>query len=928
MAFMSPALSRLIRMDDLESRVIERAGTFTEVICPRSLTSAQAEAWLDWADSLPRDLPSGTWRRGGDADVDAFGGATADYAHRLSQWGLRLGHFASPAEATEFAEALEAILLAGLAAPAIGLASGHRVHPTAGDVLIPAAERAPLYLDDHGGRQALNQLLLDSRTKALQTATTRRLADALDEISSAVQRAEGEHRASPRHNPALARAAGRARRMGASDALISKQIQLSLTGSDANWSRAAGPVAEPVRHRSVVAPRDLVSAGDPLTVLFAEMALETPGVHLVFSPQDAEAIEAQGLAPKAAIQIERFFAADGSFDNDAFVQCITICLHTLDIEASIGFSSTDAEAQARSTQRPIGLTLAGVTETIMSQGLSLNDAGGADLMCHLFALFDAAAVSASAHMAVRLGAYDTFATDKADRIDRLSQRLYRVTALKAPEALDLTPLKSHALDLLQTALKLAKKTGLRNASVTALFSDPELTLRLGAGLGDQPVDDILTVMESDDGLLLPTLKACVINGLEAIDADLHEVRAHRLGQRDLGEAPHINTASLKSRGLSDFEIGRLQSALMTAATLDDVVSPRVLDANFIRDIWGLSESDLSDPALNLLSVMGFSEAEIAEAEAYLFGTTDLDGLKAVNEASHALLAPLSAKTRLTIRQKIEGLIDSPSTSPFSLQWDQGITEAMKLYSLAAGMDLRAIAVIRPEPPQDFSLDIPEVEDAPKRTFPINEQAQAPAPRVVEKIVERDRSRQKLPDRRKGYIQKAAVGGHKVYIHTGEYGDGALGEIFIDMHKEGAAFRSLMNNFAIAISIGLQYGVPLDEFVDAYVFTRFEPAGPVTGNDRVRSATSILDYIFRELAISYLDRDDLANADPDALNADGLGTGEAPREPDDALPASQLISKGFARGTATGNLVVVPFRKTKEASAETLAQATEEDIENG
>src|SRR5262249_26054264 len=151
------------------------------------------------------------------------------------------------------------------------------------------------------------------------------------------------------------------------------------------------------------------------------------------------------------------------------------------------------------------------------------DAGGLDLISHLFALFDAAAVSASAHLAGRLGAYDAFAADKAGRIDRLSQPLYTLPPLKAPDALELDPLHSCGLDLLQTALKLAKKTGLRNAGVTALFSDPELSLRLGAGLGDQPVDDILTVMESDDGLLLPTLKACVINGLEAIDADLHEV---------------------------------------------------------------------------------------------------------------------------------------------------------------------------------------------------------------------------------------------------------------------------------------------------------------------------------------------------------------------------------------------------------------------
>jgi ribonucleoside-diphosphate reductase alpha chain len=180
--------------------------------------------------------------------------------------------------------------------------------------------------------------------------------------------------------------------------------------------------------------------------------------------------------------------------------------------------------------------------------------------------------------------------------------------------------------------------------------------------------------------------------------------------------------------------------------------------------------------------------------------------------------------------------------------------------------------------------------------------------VVERVIERVRTRKKLPDRRKGYIQKAAVGGHKVYIHTGEYEDGELGEIFIDMHKEGAAFRSLMNNFAIAISIGLQYGVPLHEFVDAFVFTRFEPAGRVTGNDRVGSATSILDYIFRELGVSYLDRTELGNADTEPLHADGLGSGKA----DEAVPAARFISKGFARGAATDNLVVVPFGRRAES----------------
>ena len=136
-------------------------------------------------------------------------------------------------------------------------------------------------------------------------------------------------------------------------------------------------------------------------------------------------------------------------------------------------------------------------------------------------------------------------------------------------------------------------------------------------------------------------------------------------------------------------------------------------------------------------------------------------------------------------------------------------------------------------------------------------------RIVERVIERVRGqeRERLPHRRKGYTQKAIVGGHKVYLRTGEYEDGRLGEIFIDMHKEGAAFRSLMNNFAIAISVGLQYGVPLEEFVEAFTFTRFEPAGLVIGNDSIKNATSVLDYIFRELAVSYLGRNDLAHVPP-------------------------------------------------------------------
>jgi ribonucleoside-diphosphate reductase alpha chain len=180
--------------------------------------------------------------------------------------------------------------------------------------------------------------------------------------------------------------------------------------------------------------------------------------------------------------------------------------------------------------------------------------------------------------------------------------------------------------------------------------------------------------------------------------------------------------------------------------------------------------------------------------------------------------------------------------------------------------------------------------------PMAARAATAAERIVERIVERRREREKLPNRRKSYTQKATVGGHKVYLHTGEYEDGRLGEIFIDMHKEGAAFRSLMNNFAIAISLGLQYGVPLEEYVDAFTFTRFEPAGLVQGNDTIKNATSILDYIFRELAVSYLGRNDLAHVDLSEVANTGLGSSDADLVEESAPPAAaRFLSRGLLRG---------------------------------
>ncbi|MDP3298505.1 MAG: ribonucleotide reductase, partial [Phenylobacterium sp.] len=314
-------------------------------------------------------------------------------------------------------------------------------------------------------------------------------------------------------------------------------------------------------------------------------------------------------------------------------------------------------------------------------------------------------------------------------------------------------------------------------------------------------------------------------------------------------------------------------------------------------------------------------ADIALAEAHALGASRLDGPELGPDQRSIFLTAddLGPGPYLAMLACLTPALARPAQADFTLPWDATPHDVQTLIAQARDAGVPLVRIARADPGAYHQLDLPAPRQAPRAETAARAE---PTPeitveRVVERVVERERARRKLPDRRKGYIQKASVGGHKVYLHTGEYDEGELGEIFIDMHKEGAAFRSLMNNFAIAVSIGLQYGVPLDEFVEAFVFTRFEPAGPVTGNDSVRSATSILDYVFRELGVSYLGRDDLANADPDELNADGLGRGKAD-DPGLAAgepqPASRYISKGFSRGAAPDNLVVLSLADHRAARA--------------
>ena len=351
---------------------------------------------------------------------------------------------------------------------------------------------------------------------------------------------------------------------------------------------------------------------------------------------------------------------------------------------------------------------------------------------------------------------------------------------------------------------------------------------------------------------------------------------------------------------------------------------------FCREVLGLDDAALADPKLDVLARLGFSRSDIAAANVHACGTMTIEGapdLKREHLAVFDCANPcgrdgtrcLSAESHIRMMAAAQPFVSGAISKTINMPNAATVEDCRKAYEMSWKLGLKANALYRdgsklsqPLSAMAMGDDLAANDDLAEMT----PAARAPiiAERIVERIVEREvrAGRERLPQRRKGYTQKAIVGGHKVYLRTGEYEDGRVGEIFVDMHKEGAAFRSLMNNFAIAISIGLQYGVPLEEFVEAYTFTRFEPSGMVEGNDAIKMSTSVLDYIFRELAISYLGRTDLAHVEQADLRPDGVGRGQVegdlPSPGTDAAQAAAVAVKRIASvGYVRSNLYVLNGR---------------------
>jgi ribonucleoside-diphosphate reductase alpha chain len=499
-----------------------------------------------------------------------------------------------------------------------------------------------------------------------------------------------------------------------------------------------------------------------------------------------------------------------------------------------------------------------------------------------------------------------------------------------------------ARDAWDSAIALGQEHGFRNAQVSVIAPTGTIGLVMDCDTtGIEPDFALVKFKKLAGGGYFKIINRAVPEALRTLGYDEEAIAAitdYAVGRGTLANAPHVNHDSLKHKGFTQEKIDAVEAGLAEAFDIKFVFNKWTLGEDFCKDVLKLSPAQMNEAGFDLLSALGFSKAEIEAANEYACGTMTLEGAPGLNPEHLPVFdcaspcgkkgkRALSWQSHIHMLAAAQPFISGAISKTINMPNSATVADCREAYMLSWRLGLKANALYRdgsklsqPLSAQLLAAGDEDQDEAAEvlAAAPQGKRAQLVAERIVERIVERVRmtgDRDKLPARRKGYTQKAVVGGHKVYLRTGEYEDGRLGEIFIDMHKEGAAFRSLMNNFAIAISLGLQYGVPLEEFVEAFTFTRFEPAGYVQGNEAIKNATSILDYIFRELAVSYLSRNDLAHVDPAEIGAMAMGGGIAEDKPEQksAAPviyAERYLSKGLTRGLHH-KVVIVQDHAAKE-----------------
>ena len=660
----------------------------------------------------------------------------------------------------------------------------------------------------------------------------------------------------------------------------------------------------------------------------------------------------------ASLNVLTFLREDGSFHIEAYQHAIRLWTIVLEISVMMAQFPSKKIAQLSYEYRTLGLGYANIGGLLMALGHSYDSAEGRAICAALTAIMTGVSYATSAEMAKEMGAFPRYSENREDmlRVIRNHRRAAHGET-KGYEGLETPPMPldrancpdgeliDAAMAAWNWALALGENHGFRNAQASVIAPTGTIGLVMDCDTtGIEPDFALVKFKKLAGGGYFKIINRLVPRALRNLgyeEGEITDVVAYAVGNGTMETAPAINHETLAAKNFGPDQIGAIEGALASAFDIKFAFNKWTLGQEFCTGTLGFSDAQLDDLGFNMLAALGFTADEIEAANVYICGAMTLEGaphlkqehlpvFDCANPCGRLGKRFLSVDSHIRMMAAAQPFISGAISKTINMPNSAAIEDCKNAYMLSWKLGLKANALYRDgsklsQPLSSQLVDEADLEEEDADAAVAERQPQIIAERIVERAI-----RRRLPTRRKGYTQKAIVGGHKVYLRTGEYEDGSIGEIFIDMHKEGAAFRSLMNNFAIAISIGLQYGVPLEEFVESYTFTRFEPNGVVEGNDVIRMSTSILDYLFRELAISYLGRHDLAHAEIGDLYPDALGTGDAqgdldPQIDSDAYAAfSNFASKGFVRGAQL--YVLRGGNDDREAATEVSAEARSEVAE--
>jgi ribonucleoside-diphosphate reductase alpha chain len=664
----------------------------------------------------------------------------------------------------------------------------------------------------------------------------------------------------------------------------------------------------------------------------------------------------------ASLNLLAFRRPEGHFDTPAFEHAVRLWTIALEISVLMAQFPSKEIAQLSYEYRTLGLGYANVGGLLMAMGLGYDSAEGRALCGAITALMTGTSYATSAEMAEELGTFPGFAANREAmlRVIRNHRRACQGETA-GYEGLTINPvpldhancpdvgLVVAARNAWDSALALGTEHGYRNAQVSVVAPTGTIGLVMDCDTtGIEPDFALVKFKKLAGGGYFKIINRMVPQALEILgysDEEAGAIERYAVGHGTLDGAPGINHERLRAKGFGESHIAAIEAGLGSAFDVKFAFNKWTLGEEFCTKILGFGAAQLDDPGFDLLTALGFTKGEIEAANTYCCGAMTLEGAPLLKDEHLAVFdcaspcgrigkRSLSVESHILMMAASQPFISGAISKTINMPNAATVEECKNAYMMSWRLALKANALYRDgsklsQPLQSSLLADEDNEDAvadmldqsPAQRVP--QIAERVVERIVERVVEHNRAeRRRLPGRRKSYTQKAIVGGHKVYLHTGEYEDGSLGEIFVDMHKEGAAFRSLMNNFAIAISIGLQYGVPLEEFVEAFTFTRFEPSGMVEGNDAIKMASSIRDYIFRELAISYLGRNDLAHIQPHDLQPDTVGKGvnEANLPGAAAAPAIASVAQRVSNGYVRSKLTVLQGGNAKAATAASLEMA--------